>query len=568
MKIEKVHIKNFRSIKDLEFRFPESGIMVLVGANNAGKSNIVRAINNILGESWWGKNIDEVDFYMRIRRNTIEIEIEFDNGKRVEFNSKDGWPKYFDENGNLIKSNKGSMKEDFPCTYLSAERGVSQTLSFNKWSLMGKVAQSFNKLIKEKNKAEELENKFMEVMNILEQVEEFRRFKEDFVNFFEEMQADTPYKLKVDFKPFSPLNYFKTINILANDNTLGDKYDIDIEELGEGNRNLMILSLLRSYAKNFKKQAQGLLIIEEPEIYMHPQARKHLLKVFKEIVKNSDIQIMITTHSSTFIETEHFENIALVYKTKETGTKIRQVFKKELADFSNKTGAGGKSTTDNIVEFYSITSDEKLKEAFFAKKVILVEGDTEEICLPVLLGKVGIDINQKGISIIGVEGKTQIPKYWRLFYKFNIPMLIIFDNDISKPEKEKNNGIIANCFKLSIEDIEKCEIFKVVNGGFDQKLIVFNNNFETASEEDFKRYCDENELDNRFDEFKQEAEKLGLRKAQKHRYILRKISEQYVNYRPKYLEEIKKFIEFDEQPTDNQTVSKNVGDFDDNSIPF
>ncbi len=96
MKISKVYIKNFRSIKNLEFRFPESGLMIMVGANNAGKSNIVRTLNNILGETWWGKDIDPIDFYMRDPNNTIEIKIEFDNGRRVEFESDEGeWPKIF-----------------------------------------------------------------------------------------------------------------------------------------------------------------------------------------------------------------------------------------------------------------------------------------------------------------------------------------------------------------------------------------------------------------------------------------------------------------------------------------
>jgi hypothetical protein len=45
------------------------------------------------------------------------------------------------------------------------------------------------------------------------------------------MQSDSPYKLKVDFKAFSPLNYFKTINILANDSSVDEEFNIDIEEL-------------------------------------------------------------------------------------------------------------------------------------------------------------------------------------------------------------------------------------------------------------------------------------------------------------------------------------------------
>jgi len=50
MKINKVVIKNFRSIKSLEFN--PSNICVLVGENNAGKTNVLTAINFLLGEIW------------------------------------------------------------------------------------------------------------------------------------------------------------------------------------------------------------------------------------------------------------------------------------------------------------------------------------------------------------------------------------------------------------------------------------------------------------------------------------------------------------------------------------
>jgi putative ATP-dependent endonuclease of OLD family len=280
---------------------------------------------------------------------------------------------------------------------------------------------------------------------------------------------------------------------------------------------------------------------------MHPQARRHLLKIFKEIVRNSNIQIMITTHSSTFIETEHFENIALVYKTKEKGTKIIQVSKNDLVKFSNETGAAGKSTVENITDFYALTSNERLKEAFFAKKIILVEGDTEELCFPLLLTKAGIDINKRGISVIGVVGKPQIPKYWRLFYKFNIPMLVVFDNDIDKSSNKRNNETIAECFDISVDNIEKIEdskVFKLINGRFGQKLLIFNNNFETATKMDFEKYCQSNGLNNRYEEFKRESEELGLRKAQKHRYIVKKIIDEFPDYIPEFINEIKQdFIE-------------------------
>ncbi len=549
MKISKVYIKNFRSIKEIEFWFPESGIMILVGENNAGKSNIVRAINNILGETWWGKNIEPMDFYMRNTDNIIEITIEFDNNRKVIFNSNENsWPKYYNEENEQIKSYQGNIKEDFPCIYLPAQRNISQALSFHKRTLMGKIAHSFNKLVREKNLTSELKSKFNEIMEIFNKIEQFKQFKDDFILFFNELQPSITYKLKVDFKPFTPLNYFKTINILINDESLGNNYDIDMEELGEGTRNLIILSLLRSYAKNFKKEAQGLLIIEEPEIYMHPQARKHLLNIFKEIVRNSNIQIMITTHSSSFIETEHFDNIALVRKLPGEGTKVIQVKKDELSQFSNETGAEGKSTPENITEFYAITSNERLKEAFFAKYVILVEGETEELCFPILLKKLGFDPDRQGISVIRVGGKAQIPKYWRLFYKFQMKLLVVFDNDTNKEAKERNNEIISKCCGVSIDDIEDIDsnkTFKILTGSHNQKLLIFRENFDNALKEDLRIYCETNSKINKYADFESEAKELGLNKPQKARYITMKILDNYPEYIPSFIYEIRNILEIE-----------------------
>lgn len=53
MKILTIHIENYRSIEQLDIDFPSNGILTLVVPNNAGKSNTIRAINNVLGESWF-----------------------------------------------------------------------------------------------------------------------------------------------------------------------------------------------------------------------------------------------------------------------------------------------------------------------------------------------------------------------------------------------------------------------------------------------------------------------------------------------------------------------------------
>ncbi len=75
MKLSKIKIKNYKSIIDLEFNYPESRILVLVGENNSAKSNLIRAIDLICGESWIGKEkLEEHDYYLRNKESEIEFE--------------------------------------------------------------------------------------------------------------------------------------------------------------------------------------------------------------------------------------------------------------------------------------------------------------------------------------------------------------------------------------------------------------------------------------------------------------------------------------------------------------
>ena len=60
--ISKLIIKNYKSIKDEVFLF-NKGINILVGKNNAGKSNIVSALNEILGDKYNTTSYEDKTFY-------------------------------------------------------------------------------------------------------------------------------------------------------------------------------------------------------------------------------------------------------------------------------------------------------------------------------------------------------------------------------------------------------------------------------------------------------------------------------------------------------------------------
>lgn len=199
MKIIKVRIRNFRSIKDETLFFPENGMVAMIGSNNAGKSNFLRAIDLILGDQWMTEGrLENYYFYCGHRDNEICIKIFFDDQKIEKFvfgKNEDDYKfqiKYKGTEKMYFLSNEA--KDKFPCTYLSAERNINKDISFNKWSLMSKVSKSFNSSFKQSGKEQELHEHFLKVKELFDSINSFKRFQDDFKQFFAEMQSGSPYK--------------------------------------------------------------------------------------------------------------------------------------------------------------------------------------------------------------------------------------------------------------------------------------------------------------------------------------------------------------------------------------
>lgn len=540
MLLRKISINNFRSVKELEFCFPENNLLILVGHNNAGKSNIIRAIDLICGETWINPDrLEDHDYYQRDRSNPVSIYLQFDNGNMVTFSSDEKWPIY--KNGYGQKVFNSSIKEDFPCTYLAADRTLDKQTTFYDYTLIGKIRKSFHK--RAKTVHEQIKSKYEEINKLYETVDGFKQFKQDFTRYFSEMQADAPVKLSLDFKPFTPSNYFKNMQILATDNDQSDQ-PLDVAELGEGSRNIILLSLLRSYAEHFKGGA-GLLALEEPELFLHPQARRHLFKTLKEIAA-SGMQVIISTHSSSFTDLELFQSIGQVYKTPDDDledrnhTSLRMISKEDLVEHCIATGVPStKTNVHNITEFYKNISHPRTNEAFFARVIVLVEGDTEELALPVYLDALGFDCDLYGVSIISVGGKNQIPKYWRLLSKFNAPVIVLFDADSTKGS---NDGL-AKCFGLKVDDFEdgKHSYKKVDSVNAPRApLIILQKDFEVA----VQKSLSEKSL---YAKWEAEAKEFikpinDQSKGQVARYIARKLIANSPNSMPVFVKELLKEI--------------------------
>lgn len=552
MKLKTVEIENYRSIKELSFEFPASGLLVLVGANNAGKSNIIRAIDALCGDAWYGREkVEPYDHYLRDPERPIKIQLGFDDGTTGAWRSGDKWPEFRSPTGKKLFD----FKNDFPCTYLGADRTLDRHVAFHEWTLLSKIKRHFHK--KASDIEEELRAKYEEIVALFDQVEGFRAFADGFEACFSELQADTPAKLSIGFKPYTPSNYFKTLQILTGDPQQGDE-PLSLDELGEGSRNTVLLALLWSYATNFKSAGQGILALEEPELFLHPHARRHLFKALRDIAALGH-QVVISTHSSSFVDTELFDSIGRVVKVPDEEvkgrrhTQLRLVSKAELVKHCVDTGVPtNKVSEENIAPFYRVTANPTLNEAFFARYLVLVEGETEELALPIFLQHVGLDCNLQGVSVLGVGGKNQIPRYWRLFGKFSLGMVVVFDNDEAGAPGSNRN--VATCMGIEENALTSdIDVFKTMKAArsIASLLVILEHDYEKALKKDYGAWARAaSQKVNAIETYEQEARELirperNQGKGLIARHVARRLTEEVPEYTPAFVQPIaKKLSEF------------------------
>jgi len=486
MRIKRVIIDKFRSIYHLDFEIPKTGLCALVGPNNAGKSNIMKALSLILGE-WhpaFAKH-EETDFYKKQKDEPFTIQVFFeDNDEQIDSLVLDG--KYGEKSDFYVNSTSGQqnryvtneLREKFALVTIDANRNLHYHLGYSsKGTFMSKIARSFDDLLKSEvyeDQKRTIKESFDAIKSTFLKIQEFSDFEAELKQYFNEQVKEESYDLELNFEAYNPINYFKSLQLIAKE----DGALIDLSQLGDGMKNLLMLAFFRSYAKSFRHDA--IIAIEEPEIYLHPHARRHLYKTFRELAKGGS-QIFYTTHSSSFIDVEHFDEVGLVTKESGSSTKVRFVSTRDLVDFCHKTDAI-KATEQNIRSFYKMAYTPRLSEGFFANKIVLVEGLTEEFALPIYLKALGCDIDSEGISIISVNGKNNLARYYRMFKAFGIPVHVIFDNDLGENKKyEKSNEELMNIFSLSKEEVYRIDIASTK-----EEVTVLEKNFEMALQKGLK----------------------------------------------------------------------------------
>jgi putative ATP-dependent endonuclease of the OLD family len=457
MHLVRCEIANYRSIppRGVVLNPARDGV-VLVGKNNAGKSNIIDALGLILGP----KNprfigIDETDFFDPSL--PLKVEIEFagcDWGTAKQLGLSDAQchalkhessgkvrrdPGHItarltispegpveDENDDdsktgrdfvLLLGNYHEVKRTEPVRTRLARlvsvptvRDQAQVLKTTAWTAYGRLLRD---LIEGASEAEELRRLIQEASELLQDVlgTEMRQLASaarltafvDTLVFRITQQGD-------------PLELLKTIAV-------GVEYagrTDDLSDVGTGTQSVVILGVLELCLRRITIPGLLFFVVEEPELYLHPQAQRHVAALLRRVGSEPNVQLIMTTHSAELVSgTEPAGIVRVTRDPGDNGTMCR-------------SGIGLNWPRDD----WRRLIHSRNAEAAFADRVVLVEGESEEILLPSIARVVSqadgstCDPDALNMSYVSMGGKDRLTKFTDLLDRLEIEWRVVADRDV------------------------------------------------------------------------------------------------------------------------------------------
>jgi len=201
----------------------------------------------------------------------------------------------------------------------------------------------------------------------------------------------------------------------------------EVSQNGLGYNNLIFIATVLGdiiERKGTQSESYVALLMEEPEAHLHPQLQDTLFNYFGRL-KEKNIQVFITSHSPTITAKTNIES--LIVMEKETNRRLKAT---AMGDVPL-----AKEDRMKLERFLDVTKC----QLFFATGVILVEGISEALVLPVFARMMGdkYDLEKNGIEVVNIGGVSFAP-FARLFNsaeidkRLNIRCVIVTDDDRGK----------------------------------------------------------------------------------------------------------------------------------------
>ena len=486
MKLIELQIKNFGCIDENGITIKIDDIVVLIGPNNVGKTTSIRAYE-MFANSGTILKID--DFYQNNENNPVEIagvfgEITNEDKQQIgekwiyKNNDKQDVIKYkwrWEKSG--VKGEKYSWY-DKECKWEKGGMGgwdskIASCIPVPlKISPFDDSIQLENKIVELLTSAvkENVKNDQSKVAKLLDQVNDLAnevkkqiaeelnkttsRLQKNLNEVFPEHNVDiAPQADKIEVDKI--LATGTHLNVAGND---GKYYPLANQ--GSGLQRAFLWSAIEALADTGKMKSgrstiesekPKMLLVEEPESFLHPPAVRLAREALYKIAELDNWQVMITTHSPIFIDVSKPHTTIIRVEKNEGATKI---FSTEKAQFSDKE----RERLQMIRNCHPT-----INEFFFANKVILVEGDTEQVTFS--------QVKEERVTIINCRGKANIPMFEKILNHFGVEYIAV--HDLDTPKSKRDGKFIKNSMWTINE-----KIIEEANKGLNGKVIVNIPDFE------------------------------------------------------------------------------------------
>ena len=505
MKIERVTIHNFRSIVDASFMMQD--YTLVIGANNAGKSSVIDAIRCFYEADKESKFNNDRDFpkcgaadkesWVEI---TYKLTTDENSSLKEEYQSDNlrltlrkylyaektrvGTIFFKDKNGNVSTSAFYGAKnvQDGKIGDLIYIPALSKVEDQTKLSgpsvLRDLISKIFESVVEGSEPYGNLVaqvNKFSQDISDLE-TEDHRSIR-GFEKGFNESITDwgTEFALEINAPTVSEM-VKNMVSWHLKDTALNAEHSI--ERYGSGFQRHFIYSLIRLSAEFLPRKKKGkakdftpdftLLLFEEPEAFLHPQQQDVLARSLKKIGKAPSWQVLCTSHSPHFVSHNIWDlsSIARLQKVHQM-SRIYQIQNQELQAIL--TTPFDQTLYPTLAGKYNAKMDPEMESmrfvialnphragAFFADKVLLVEGPTEQAFINHLVDTEVIQL-PAGSFVLDCFGKFNMFKFMRVLSAMGIAHSVLHDADNpANTEHIEWNALTRqsrNAFTGSIKDI-------------------------------------------------------------------------------------------------------------------
>ena len=463
LRLSRITISNLRSIQ--RETFPLSDFTALIGYNNAGKTNI------LMGIRWLLAHFSLDISYFDDPNHPVEAEGIFE-GITEQILNRLGDEKAAELmpylSGTTLRVKKvqripGELPGNIEFWAFSPTNGKRKgkdwvrvndnfITAFNRifpesiaiWDFEGNNA--YTKLMHEIFKP--LERKFGgELSQVIEQFTELLapgsdKRADEIQAFDKEVNAALrplfpSVKVELDI-PVPTLETFlksATIKVVDED----DGFERDISRMGAGSQRAIQMALIR-YLAEIKKHhnnhylSRKLLLIDSPELFLHPQAVE-LVRVALKNLSNEGYQVIFATHSAQMVTSEDVSTSLLIRKNKQRGTFMR----KRMEDAVRQVV---KDAPSQLQMLFSLSNSNEL---LFADYVLLTEGKTEWRVLPALFERItGQSFALIKGALVRQGGVSNTRKSMQVLSAMDIPVRAIVDLDYAFTTATRDGFLDAN----------------------------------------------------------------------------------------------------------------------------